>query len=75
MNLVRWVQRLLAHTIVVHTTDGISLRGVLVGQYRDVIVLANAMHLGPDGDTKVDGNAVIPREKIGWIQTLTTVEV
>lgn len=74
MSNVRWVKRLLAHNVVVHTKDGMSLRGALIGEYKDAIVLGNASHLGPDGDTKIDGQAVVLRDQISWIQTLTTVE-
>lgn len=80
MSLVgmRWVDNLRARTVVVNTTNGESLRGLLVGVYRDCLVLKHAVHLGTiDGqrlEVPVDGEAVIPRERVGWIQTLPSGE-
>ena len=67
---VRWLNRLVRDTIVVHTTTGASLRGVLVGVYSDCVVLSHGTFLGGDTNETVDGNVVIPRDKVGWIQRL-----
>lgn len=70
MNPVRMMRRLVAETVVVHTTAQTSLRGVLVGDYRDAVVLAHATYLGADTTVDVDGEAVIPKAQIAWIQRL-----
>lgn len=76
MSLVqmRWIDKLIARTIVVNLKHDETIRGVLVGTYRDCIVLQHALHLGTLNGTKlevpVDGEAIIPRENIAWIQTL-----
>lgn len=70
MNPVRMMRRLVTETVVVHTTAQTSLRGVLVGDYRDAVVLAHATYLGADTTVDVDGEAVIPKAQIAWIQRL-----
>lgn len=67
---VRWLDRLVRDHVVVHTTTGASLRGVLVGVYRDCIVLTHVAYLGTDTTENVDGDVVIPRDKVGWLQRL-----
>jgi hypothetical protein len=56
---VRWIDRLVRRTVVVHLTTGASIRGVLVGAYRDSIVLSHATYLG-----------MILREQVAWMQNL-----
>lgn len=68
--MMRWISRLVRRTIVVHMTDGQSIRGVLAGEYRDCLVLIHASYLGSESVTKVDGEVVVPRERVGWIQDL-----
>lgn len=70
MSRVRWIDQLKRRTVVVHTTNGTSLRGVLVGTYRDSLVLAHVAYLGDGGSQPVDGEVVVPRERVAWIQTL-----
>jgi hypothetical protein len=73
---MRWLNRLTARTIAVHLTDDESIRGVVAGVYRDCVVLKHAAYLSPNGSIdKLDGETVIPRERIGWIQTLKPDEV
>lgn len=68
----KWNERLERRTIVIHTTDGQSLRGVLVGEYRDSLVLSHAYALGAQAVQAIDGEAVIPRERVAWVQSLPT---
>ena len=74
MNRVRWIDRLERRTVVAHLVGGASIRGVLVGAYRDCLVLSHATHLGVlDGarvDSLIDGEAVVLREQVSWLQTL-----
>lgn len=65
-----WLDRLERRTVVVHTSDGQSLRGVLVGVYRDCVVLNHAYALGAQAVQSIDGEAVIARERVAWVQTL-----
>jgi hypothetical protein len=74
MMRVRWIDRLTRATVVVHLTTGTSIRGVLLGAYRDSLVLGHATYLGTmDGervDAPIDGEAIVPREQVAWMQAL-----
>jgi hypothetical protein len=72
MNIVqvRWLPKVVRETVVVHTTAGASLRGVLVGVYRDCLVLHHAKYLTSDTTEVVDGEAIIPRQMVAWMQRL-----
>ena len=66
----RWLQQLTRRTVTVHTTDGQSLKGILIGEYRDSLVLAHAEYLTGDTREPLDGEAVILRDRVSWIQVL-----
>lgn len=68
---MRWIDRLRFHTVVIHTTTQSSLRGVLTGTYKDSLVLSHAEFLVGDTTTTIDGEVIVPRERVAWIQTLT----
>ena len=67
---MRWLDRLTGRTVVVHMTHGASVRGVLIGAYRDCLVLTHAAYLGTESVEKVDGEVVVLRERVAWMQTL-----
>lgn len=68
---MRWLNRQLTTTVIVHTSGKESLRGVLVGVYKDCLVLAHAYYLHADSaPTEVDGEAIVPRAQVAWIQKL-----
>ena len=69
--MARYVDRLTRKVIVAHLADGTSIQGVLLGAYRDSIVLAHAEVLG-DVKVPIDGEAVLPRKGLSWIQNLPT---
>ena len=71
---MRWLKRLTARTVVVHLTDDESIRGVLVGVYDDCLVLKHAAYLRANAADAIDGEAVIPRDKVAWMQNLPTGE-
>ena len=71
---MRWINQLRFHTVIVHTTVGSSIKGVMTGTYKDSVVLSHAEFLTGDTTTSIDGDAVIPRERVAWIQTLTSKE-
>lgn len=49
---------------------GQSIRGILQGAYRDSLVLSHASFLTGDTTTNIDGEVVIPRDRVAWLQTL-----
>lgn len=71
---MRWLDKQIRSTVVVHTTAKESIRGILVGSYRDCLVVAHAYYLHADSTTtEIDGEAIVPRDKVAWIQKLVEV--
>jgi hypothetical protein len=68
----RGLHRFLRRTLVVHTKDGRSFRGVLMHEHVDCIVLAHARLL--DEDVALGGEPVILRENISWAQDVTGMD-
>ena len=64
-----WLRRLERSRVIVHTKDDRSIRGVLVGVWPDCVVLSSAEYLA-DTVTPLDGDPVIPRENVAWLQRL-----
>jgi hypothetical protein len=65
-----WLERATTSTVVVHTADGRSLRGVLAGVYRDELVLAHASYLTIEGPRELSGEVGVPREMVAFVQRL-----
>lgn len=63
-----WLSKVTTSTVVVHTVDGRSLRGVLAGVWRDELVLAHAAYLAEDGAKPLAGEVAIPRENVAFVQ-------
>lgn len=58
-------------TVVMHTRDGSSIRGVLLAVHADVYVLHHAAYLNGDGSTvAIDGEALVPITRVGFIQRI-----
>jgi hypothetical protein len=56
-------------TVIVHTIDGgPSLQGVLMAVHCDCLVLAHAHHL--DSKSPLDGEVIVPRGRVDWLQTV-----
>lgn len=70
----RGLKRRLTRTLVVHTTDGQTVRGILTGDYADLIVLSSPAYLQGANETQLGGDVLILRERIGWMQDVTGVE-
>ena len=66
-----YLKDLEAETVVVHTRDGTSIRGVLLSVHSDVYVLRHAAYLNGDGSkVAIDGEALIPITRVGFIQRI-----
>lgn len=74
MSMLRWIDRLTRRTLVVHMSDGVSVRGVLVNAYRDCLVLEHAAYLSGGEETRVDGEVILPRKNLSWIQVVSSSE-
>lgn len=67
-----WLEQLTLDTVIVHTTDGLSFKGLKQTVYDDSLVLKEARVLeGETGMSKIlDGEIAIPRERVHFIQLL-----
>ena len=66
-----WLAALTLETVIVHMTDdGPSVKGVKAAVYDDCLVLRDAFVLEPEGGTMLNGELVIPREKVLFMQVV-----
>jgi hypothetical protein len=66
-----WLDELTLETVIVHTTEGLSFKGLKSSVYDDCIVLSHARLLQDDGITSLlEGEVPIPREKVHFLQIL-----
>jgi hypothetical protein len=70
MSLRRYIDRMVRETVVVHMTSGPSVRGVLLAVHRDCLVLIHARFLSGSESVDIAGEAVVPRERVAWLQHL-----
>lgn len=70
---LKWIERQTKSTVVLHTRDGQSIRGVLIRAYSDCVVLHHAAFLSPGGgETQVDGEVILPRPNLSWLQVINS---
>lgn len=66
-----WLADVTLETVIVHTTDGQSFKGLKQTVYDDSLILTDARVLEAEGMSSViNGEAVIPRDRVHWIQRL-----
>lgn len=66
-----WLDKLTLDTVVVHTRDGMSFRGIKSSVYDDGIVLKDARLIENDGMSEVIiGLQFIPREQVHFMQII-----
>lgn len=66
-----YLKELEAETVVVHTRDGASIRGVLLAVHSDVYVLRHAAYLNEDGSkVAIDGEVLMPVTRVAFMQRL-----
>lgn len=66
-----WIRAAVADTVVVHTTDNRSIRGVLTDVTKSELILKRAQYLAPGGSNTLAGEVGIFRDKVAFIQRLT----
>ncbi len=70
-----YLKKLEAETVVVHTRDGGSIRGVLLAARSDVYMLRHAAYLTDDGSRlTIDGELLPPVARVGFIQRILAAE-
>jgi small nuclear ribonucleoprotein (snRNP)-like protein len=68
----RGLRALHAATVIVHTRDDRSIRGVLTGVHRDCAVVQSPEYLAEDGSvTPLEGRAVVRWDNVAWFQELS----
>lgn len=71
----RYLETVTRDRVVVHLKSGPSIQGVLTGVHNDVIVLQSAVALSPSqGQMVIDGEPLIERVNVAWIQHLPSGE-
>lgn len=63
-----WLEQRRCDKVIVHTTDKVSLGGVLMSTGRDGIVLTAVRYLEDEG-VELGGEVFVPREKVSFMQT------
>lgn len=64
-----WLDDLTLETVLVHMThDGPSVKGLKVAVHDDCLVLRDALVMEPEAKTLLDGEVVIPRERVLFMQ-------
>jgi hypothetical protein len=70
----RWLDALTLETVVLHMThDGPSLKGLKLAVHDDCIVLRDAIALGEASSNVLDGEVVVPRDRVLFMQLVPSV--
>lgn len=66
-----WIDGLTRQTVIVHCKhDGPSFKGVQMAAHADCLILNETLLLEPEVQTLMDGDVVIPRENIAYLQVI-----
>jgi hypothetical protein len=66
-----WLNSLTLETVIVHLKGGgPSFKGVLTAVHADCLVLRDAMVLEPDSQVILDGDVVVPRPNVDFMQRI-----
>jgi hypothetical protein len=69
---VTWLDDVTLETVIVHTVDnGPSLKAAKLAVFDDCLVLRDAMLLEPEGTEMLNGEIVVPREKVLFLQKVS----
>lgn len=64
-----WLDDVTFETVIVHMTDGgPSLKAAKVATHDDCLILRDALILEPEANTMLNGDIVVPREKVLFMQ-------
>lgn len=70
MRIKKYLEYLERPLVVVHLKRGASIRGFLIEVYEDVLVLRDATHLSENNRIALEGDQLIPRENVDFLQHL-----
>lgn len=63
-----WLRRLERQSVVLHTKDDRSLRGVLKAVHADCVVVVEPEWLDDEDSTSLQGSVVVPRANVSFFQ-------
>lgn len=66
----RGIGSLVGERVVLQTRDDRSLRGVLVGSYRDCVVIGHFQYLSEANPTDLPGEATVRFDNLSWVHRL-----
>ena len=67
-----WLDDLTLETVIVHTAGGPSFKGVKAAVHEDCLVLRDAQILEDDAATLLNGEIVVPREQVAFLQLVAS---
>jgi hypothetical protein len=65
-----WLADVEMSTVIVLTTADVSFRGLRAAVHDDCLVLSEAVLMGDESNTVLNGNVVIPRERVLAVQVV-----
>jgi hypothetical protein len=65
-----WLADLTLETVIVHTAGGQSFKGLKAAVHTDCLVLRDCMMLEPEAQTLINGDVVVPREQVLFLQVV-----
>lgn len=66
-----WIDKLTRETVIVHCKhDGPSFKGILSATHSDCVVLSDALLLEADRQALTDGEVVVLRENVSFLQVI-----
>jgi hypothetical protein len=65
-----WLDEVTLSTVVVHTKDGTSIKGLKRAIHDDGLVLSDAFLLEQEGAIQLDGLQFVPRENVNFMQLI-----
>lgn len=64
------MRKLVRHKVVVTLDTGDAFSGILWASRREVLVLRNAAQVVRGGTVPADGEVVVPRDRVAYVQVL-----
>jgi hypothetical protein len=66
-----WFDDLVHDTVILHTRDDRSFKGVVAAVHADSVILQDAFLLDPDAQDMLNGLVGVPRSNLSFVQRLS----
>lgn len=63
-----WLDDLTCSTVIIHTKDGVSIKGLKSVVHDDGVLLREACLLEETGVVMLDYDPFVPRDNVSWMQ-------